>query len=145
MKLIFLDFDGVLVNRKSLMQASGMHAKADPDCVRELNRILEVTGAKVVVSSTWRHAGLLAVKDFLSEWGVKCQTIGITPRGYGVRGHEIQQFLEQNRRHDVEDFIIIDDDSDMAHLLPRLIKTEFEVGLTADDADKAIATLIGEK
>ena len=37
--------------------------------------------------------------------------------------------------------MIVDDDSDMKHLLPRLVKTKFEPGLTAEDAAKVLELL----
>lgn len=150
MKVLFLDIDGVLVNRESLMKASGIHAKAHPACVAALNEIVSKTGANVVVSSTWRHFGLLKMKDFLSDWGVKAKVLDCTPdltRKRGAiysnvcRGDEIQAWLDGYDRYPVESFVILDDDSDMNHLLPRLVKTEFERGLTMEDAARAIEML----
>ena len=38
-------------------------------------------------------------------------------------------------------FVILDDDSDMAHLMPRLVRTSFDAGLTWEHANAAIAML----
>lgn len=56
MKVIFLDVDGVLNNQHFLMQhqaqASSLYDALDPACLEQLKRIVEATGAHIVVSST---------------------------------------------------------------------------------------------
>jgi len=61
--LVFLDFDGVLNHAAWLEKlflkgidewSPGM--SFDRECVARLNRIIDETGALVVVSSSWRHA-----------------------------------------------------------------------------------------
>jgi len=61
MKLIFLDFDGVLNSNKyfkSLKRKKIPHEKIlnslSPEMVERLNKIIEATNAKIVISSTWR-------------------------------------------------------------------------------------------
>ncbi|MCR4319771.1 MAG: HAD domain-containing protein [Candidatus Brocadiaceae bacterium] len=144
MKIIFLDIDGVLVNRESLIKQSGRHAKGHPDCVMAFNKIIEATKANVVISSVWRSFGVQKMRILLREWGVKSSVIDCTPQLESMvnglyispsRGAEIQAWLDKNP---CDDFIIIDDDRDMIHLMPRLIQTKFEIGLTMQDADKAI-------
>jgi hypothetical protein len=55
MRVIFLDVDGVLNCAKYLRQsANGGIVGIDPYRVALLHRIIEATGAKVVVSSSWR-------------------------------------------------------------------------------------------
>jgi hypothetical protein len=146
--IIFLDFDGVLVNRESLRKASGIHANGHPSCVAALNRIIERTGAKIVISSSWRSLGFDFCVERLKAWGVKGEVIGETPdylvdsnglwRG-SARGDEIAAWI---REHDFTGrFIIIDDDSDMCDLAHRLIKTEFEEGLCERHIERAISLL----
>ena len=142
--ILFLDIDGVLVNRRSLAHASGMRAKADADCVAMLNRITDATGARIVVSSTWRCLGVRRVKELLRLWGVSGRIIGCTPvLGSVDRGEEIQAYLDEYKkmRGAVSSFVILDDDDDMLHLAERLVQTQFAPGLTLEDADRAIAML----
>jgi hypothetical protein len=155
MKLIFLDVDGVLVNRESLMKASGLEATAHPDCVSALNWIIETTGADIVISSTWRIIGMGKIKDKLNEWGVAGKVRGITPdhtrrdsnTGFYVasseRGDEIQEWLDKYRseRGPIDSFVIIDDDADMKHLMPFLVQAQLERGLTMEEADRAVEIL----
>lgn len=162
MKAIFLDFDGVLISRRSLIalhklprgmegRPSHKHA-ADQEAVKALNTILDaVPDAELVVSSTWRlDRSVKQLSDLLIGWGVRRGATGTTPRrlcpGPGQivvadsRGTEIAQFLKMVD-DPPEQFIILDDDDDMEALSTRLIKTEFETGLTMADAERAIAML----
>lgn len=143
--VLFLDIDGVLVNRRSLVHQSGMRAKADTDCVAALNRITDSTGASIVVSSTWRRGGYRFVRESLRLWGVSGRIIGCTPILNCVdRGEEIQAWIDDYWKvaGGIDSFVILDDDEDMLHLSDRLVKTEFEKGLTMSDADRAIALLV---
>jgi hypothetical protein len=140
--VVFLDFDGVLVNRQSLMQASGIHAKAAPECVAVLNQITEAANAVIVVSSTWRS--LFSFNDLcktLHGWGVTADCIGVTPE-IGHRGQEILEWLTDNsNRSLVKDFVILDDDDDMDPYMHKLVRTEFESGLRPEHLPPALARL----
>lgn len=154
MKVIFLDFDGVLCNVESI--SAGYKAREVPeqdpygahaDCVKALNRIIAETGAVIVVSSTWRKCRNpnSTMRETLSRWGVKGDVVGCTPvleRGaFSVqRGTEIQQWIETVRTP-VTSFVILDDDSDMGRLRHRLVQTRMPEGLTEADAERAIAIL----
>lgn len=156
MRLVFLDFDGVLCNRESI--TTGYKARTAPeqdpygahaDCVAALNRIIEQTGAVIVVSSTWRKCKNPRTKmaETLKRWNVNGTVIDVTPQLYGEeynykrRGSEIQLWLKMYTQHEIESFVILDDDSDMGELKHRLVRCNFEIGLTEADADKAIAML----
>lgn len=140
MKIIFLDFDGVLVLEADFR-------KAQRRCVEQLNRITNATGAKIVVSSTWRllHGDC---KDLLKLWGVTGEVIGHTPteptsKGgiievHRSRGGEIQHWILENGF--AGDFVVIDDE--ITSFLPdRQVGTDFRHGLTEERADLAIAIL----
>jgi len=149
-KVVFLDVDGVMVNHRSwYVRQPGQPASADPACVQALNRITDLTGARLVLSSSWRvdekHAWLV---ELLRRWGVTGKLIGETPRLHdrirGIyvgkrRGEEIAAWLKG--APEVEAFVILDDDADMAPFLDRLVKTQFDDGLTEADANRAIALL----
>ncbi len=148
MKLIFLDLDGVLCTQKEWGNRGKYQSTFDTlnvKCVEAFNKIIEETGAKIVVSSTWRIGERREhLFEHLKGHGVKGEFIGITPRlteNGKFRGDEIQLFLDNFGKEKVENFIIIDDDSDMVHLLPKLIKTDTYKGMNEKDAEKAIALL----
>lgn len=153
MSIIFLDIDGVLVNLKSLKQHGPL--RGDPDCIKALNQIIHHTGAKLVLSSTWRynikdHHCTCSVlhqctwddmkKNFNENWGIKGEFIGYTTLEIMAnRGMEISDWLTKNQYNGK--FVILDDNDDMCNLKSHLIKTQFESGLTERDALNAISYL----
>lgn len=148
MKVIFLDIDGVLNNNKTYSRmdfgAYTMRGTAftredidwDTDCVDQLKRIVLATGAKIVISSTWRKLfSLDELRLMFAMYEIDAEIIGCTPESQrGFRGDEINQYLSH---HTIEDYIIIDDDTDFYPQQQR-VKTSIEVGLTKRKADKAI-------
>lgn len=143
-KVIFLDIDGVLVNRKSLKERSGLRSVANTDCVAALNTITDITGAKLVISSAWRFCGLEEMKVVLKFWGVTAEVIGLTEdlavgNIYAdTRGLEIAEWLRHNS---CSTFVILDDCPNVGPLNGNLVKTEFEIGLTDEHTRRAIALL----
>jgi hypothetical protein len=142
-RIVFLDIDGVLNNRRSRLGG------IDPVHVEHLNTLVARTGAKVVISSTWRMAGRTAVAEDLATAGFRGKVIGVTPdltrRAQGLwtapeRGTEIQEWLRQPSRtpHTI---VILDDEADMGSLLPFLVQTDPLDGLTAQDVERAAAIL----
>ncbi len=131
--VIFLDFDGVLLNAQS-------HAgHADAQCVQALNRITEETGAKIVVSSSWKHGRTVEnLKLLLQQWDVAGEVLDKTPVCYGERGTEIRMWCSE---HNVRRFVILDDDPDMDGLGEFLVRTNFLTGLTMANAEQAITIL----
>lgn len=152
MKIIFLDIDGVLNSEISYRngeckyvkwtnhlgeedhhQSFGLHSKD------LLNKLIDETGAKIVISSTWRHSGLEFMKSVWQHEGMSGEIIGITPSFRSVidnytipRGCEIEYYLDevmgfshinwskeaQQKYIDssgVENYIILDDDGDMLY------------------------------
>lgn len=112
-------------------------------CVKHLNLIIEATGAQVVVSSSWRFChNIVGLQKLLEYRGFKGELIDITPinlMGSKVRGQEIQAWLDLNP--EVDRFVIVDDDSDMAHLKRYLVKVDKKVGLTEKNALEAISII----
>lgn len=155
-KICFLDIDGVLnsVNffeEKSQSKrwnefkekyenkhiAFGL-ANIDPKAVELLNKLTEATGAKIVVSSSWR--GDSALQTIFTLAGIKEPIYGETHRLYSrYRGQEIQQWLD---KHKCDKYVILDDDLDFFDSqLPYLIHTDWKIGLTENDVDMAIEIL----
>lgn len=139
MKVIFLDIDGVLINRKSCMKR---YDCPDEGCVANFNTLLERTGAKIVMSSCWRVGRTVPeLQKLLDNWGVKgAVVIDKTPSTNfnEQRGTEIGRWLKAYTGEPIESFIIIDDDADMGQFLPRLVHTRFEPGLTKNDVEMAV-------
>lgn len=141
MKVIFLDIDGVLVN-----EAYAKQHKADPYCVDALNVITNVTDAKIVISSSWKHYYSEAkLTLMLKQWGVTGDIIGITPSVENrPRAYEVGAWLAgyiEDVGVPVESFVVIDDDLDACPSSACCVIARFEYGLTMELADRAIEIL----
>jgi hypothetical protein len=158
MKIIFLDIDGVLNSERFFeMNAQGLefgHSQLDPDAVERLNRLIEETGAKVVISSSWRHVWSRdEIVRMLEKRGFKHgdTIIGITPTLAGPRGDEVAEWLgtdDERRRidpdhSDVESYVILDDSDDFhdPEMRERFVNTTWEIGMTDEDVNQAIYIL----
>lgn len=107
---------------------------------RRVEAICAATDARVVISSTWRILHPLPwLRRTLRRKGLNAQILGVTPRLQPecVRGLEIDRWLAEYPSA-VEGVVILDDDSDMAHLAPWHVKTSFETGITDGDVARAI-------
>lgn len=158
MKIIFLDIDGVLNVIPQGHDAFGgiFHS----DFVDNLNRIIDETDAKIVISSSWRHSGLQKMLDMWEFRNLPGEVIGVTPDLYRfldfegertmVRGDEIQAVL--NIHPEITHYVILDDDTDMLkHQLGNFVQTSNNInhpdcidigyGLTKECTNKAIRIL----
>jgi hypothetical protein len=148
---LFLDIDGVLVTRHSLLRNRGAFEPFDANAVAALNRILDKTKARIVVTSTKRRYRTVAVlNDWFTHQGlIRDRVVDKTPvleeptaAGLVIaptRGAEIAAWLAAHPR--VKWFVVIDDDRDQDGIEPaRVFLTEFDAGLT-----DALATKIIEK
>lgn len=153
MKIVFLDFDGVLNSHWYMLEFprewnSGMavEGQIDPESIELVNKIVEATGAVVVISSAWRLIRPVEqLTTMLKNKGFKGEVIGITPDLAHLdkrRGDEIQEWIGTSPLKDqIESFVILDDNSDMVHLTDRLVLTGYTVGIEEHHVEKAIKIL----
>jgi hypothetical protein len=128
-KVLFLDMDGVLNNRRAMWRAKfyGEHPEGkmgqvftvDPLLVAKLRAVVEELDLKIVVSSTWRHHMRYVFGALAWAGWDKPPIIGRTTTDYGKRGEQIAAWLLQN---DVEAYAILDDDEYDIHQKDRLVK-----------------------
>lgn len=148
MKIIFLDYDGVL-NKISPKYATATRVvndvltMAEPELVYRLNLIVDRTDAELVLSSAWRHQDNW--REAMKLSGIFKDFLDRTPRrsdhkkygiefGQLVRGHNIQDWIDDNPG--VSHYAIIDDMADMLeHQLPNFFRTDTAHGLTQEIAD----------
>jgi len=141
MKVLFLDIDGVLNTHKSIGQFGTDFI--DRAMVTLVARIVQVTGAKIVLSSTWRvddKDRALVVRE-LNQHGLELHAC--TPvLSTWERCHEITAWLDNNPH--VQRFAILDDWPD-AEIPGSFFRTDENIGLTAEIAENVIRHLNAEK
>ena len=162
MKIIFLDIDGVL---NVIPQGRDKYgAIFHQHFIDNLETIINKTGAKIVISSTWRYSGLSVMQEMWEMRDLPGEVIDITPFKsifYQInkdlpfderyeRGYEIFEWLEKHP--EVTNYVILDDDTDM---LPKQLNNfvltrenfkhtgyvDFGYGLTKECADMCINIL----
>lgn len=162
MKIIFLDIDGVVNVYPQGRDEFGdiFHAHF----IDNLKRIINETGAKIVISSSWRMSGLSEMKrmwEYRNLPGevidVTCTCVDIVKKGICKfyddvdRGFEIQDWLDTHEN--ITHYVILDDDKDfLSHQLNNFVRTANNnshpdhvdiqgYGLTTICTDKAIEIL----
>lgn len=153
--VIFLDFDGVVETIYWEQSENGVwdfnihkfgrKELNNKQAIGWLNELYKKIPYDIVVSSSWRIG--MSIDElqnllFRSGFNPLIKVIGTTPILYQQRGYEIQQWIDDNNFQGK--FIIIDDDSDMCHLLPLLVRTDCQLGFTIYDYNKALKMLGGE-
>ena len=151
MKVIFLDIDGVLNSDEYLDKVKnsdiqGIERDIDVEKVKLLKRAIDETGARVVLSSSWRYTrNARYLKELLANYEIRVDS---TPYIRDIRGLEIKKWLSENQG--VEDFIILDDeifDSFDEELIKKLVKVSngngrsLGEGLLPKDVDEIIERL----
>lgn len=164
-KILFLDIDGVVNSVVTAQRHRGVIG-IDPYMAILVDRIVQATGCKIVLSSTWRlfENSREEVRQQVGEF-IACTPSMPLMGGAEMceRGKEIKAWLEanptikcdtptscpQNSRamcngHKIERFAILDDNSDM---LPEqsenFFKTSWSTGLTQEIANEVIKYLNG--
>lgn len=159
MKVIFLDIDGVLNHKGCKEKIDDCYFVEEP-LIMNLVNLIDATGAKIVLSSTWRlgwlemDSGLdtrevrhfKALRDKLEDFGIEflSHTPIMTPNNdMRERGKEITSWLEHWGGEEIENYVILDD-LEPWYLQPhldKLVHTNFSDGLTAQNVREAIIIL----
>ena len=145
MKILFLDIDGVLNDR---IPFPNRYYGIQADKMSRLNTILAASGAKVVISSSWRylvHGQAMTLQGFrymMITHGFLGEVIGVTepdPCIDSSRGLQISHWLQENS---VDQYLVLDDqDLDITGCGHPFLKIDGTVGLTDDHVQQAIAIL----
>lgn len=138
MNIIFLDVDGVLNSTNKLMEVynathrphSGYSYPFDEKCLQNLKLLVQMTEAKLVITSTWRknEEGINILLNELKKYDLEQAVLGTTPILNASREIEIKTFLSSNSLD--YNFIILDDENDFDDLGLHLVKTNMQFGLT---------------
>ena len=149
MKYIFLDIDGVLNNNKTVVLTPEGHTGISDNLAKRLGKIISQTGAKPVLTSSWRYKSGIEDTLYMRR---RLRRYNAIPVGEitesnccrSLRGASIKLFLET---HPHDEIVILDDylfDFYEEGLLPYLILTNPETGLTMEDVENAVKILNGE-
>lgn len=150
-KIIFLDVDGILNEDTTPTRTKSRVMFIDEEKLLRLKRIVDATGAKIVLSSTWRydrndpeHNGdFMELQEAFRKVGLEFYSYTPVDAAGIRRGMEIKAWLGSHP--EVKRYIILDDELfDYAErgLLPRLVKTSFcDGGLTEEHVQEAIEML----
>ena len=162
-KVIFLDIDGVLNTKWWYTQMDRNTPKDqygyafDPKAVANLKRIVEETGADVVISSSWKSFGFSELEEMWKDRDLPGKLIGITPNSvsdellldadidsielFHIRGEEIKEWLTKHGKQ-ISNYAIIDDmDNMLTEQQSYFVHTNPEVGITDENAEKVIQIL----
>lgn len=166
-KLVFLDFDGVLNSSEFAAHLSRNDEPAqdrmgldwfDPNAVECMNRIVDATGAKIVVTSSWRYLGLAKLQKLWKERELHGEIVGMTSlhvvdelileKGIewleremngSLRSEEIAHWLKSYNIND--NYVILDDLPMPKELQARFVQINPKFGLSDLQVKQAITIL----
>ena len=152
MKVIFLDFDDVLNGDAYVRRQGRFGVILDPEKLHLLKTIVAATGARIVLSTSWREHWSVVAEDcdnighdinrIFHEYGLS--VFDKTPQLTNSRQDSILQWL--NRHPQVDAFVVLDDQFlDAPFLREHFVRTSnYRGGLDQDDVENAIAILSKE-
>jgi len=129
--------------------------------VKQLKRIIDATGADIVIESSWKYLGLDAMKELWKVRNLPGKIIDITPSSvsdeyllsadlddldksmFHCKGMEIASWLSEQKRQDIRYVIIDDEYVILDSQLPHFILTNPYEGITEELANRAISILNG--
>lgn len=133
-KIIFLDIDGPMIPLRAyhLPGQTGPVSMFDPCAVSMLNRLLGISQAKIVCSSTWGMMGYERWMNLLGKNGIDPNVVHedwITPRKMSsYRIHEIKWWLDEHP--EVVDYVAIDDEDLAMDFVPKAVKCDAYEGFS---------------
>lgn len=166
-RYLFLDFDGVLntgnyarkMKREGIDPFDEFGAMFAPEAIANLKHIVELTGCKIILSTTWRNEGIMRMRDLWKQRGLPGEIFSMTPillstsfqdamnsemMGMPLReakALEINAWLYQYASKDYQYVILDDEDYFFPNQQEHLVLTDEEEGLTEQKAQKAICIL----
>ena len=149
MKVIFLDFDGVLNSERYFAQDRQSGIAIDPSRMALLRKIVFTTDARIVLSTSWRRHWSI-IPWMCNETGQEINRVfensnlyiyDKTPERNNNRYEEITQWLRGHSQ--VKNFVVLDDEPFEEGLLRDhfILTSRLRRGLDEDDVKKAIEML----
>lgn len=146
MNIIFLDFDGVVNNQKSIIEGKPF----SHENIYNLGLIINATNAKIVLTTTHRKSKMM-IEIFKMECkkaSFEVNIIGVTDdlkynpenkylKNREIRPLEIRKWVSENKEK-INKWIAIDD---MDLVVSNFVHTDFVDGISRKDVIKAINLL----
>lgn len=162
--VVVLDLDGV-ANHQRLYDANLARGTPTPpegwidrECIARINTLCERTGARIVISSSWRTyetirgqpvGGLVGTVAVLRACGLTAEVIGATP------DHATPEQRERHQRADrwpeihewlaahpeVGAWVVLDDSELPGVPAESFVRTDIAVGITDADVERAVRIL----
>lgn len=171
MNYIFLDIDGVMNNQEDWlwkvqhgMEQFKDHCMFCNEAWDMLANVCQLTGAKIVLSSSWRlslvpvyeegsvpqfkprhddyyHASKLL--QYFDYYGI--ELVGLTTNHYDWRGKQITEYVRRNFTPE-DKWVVLDDESCDMYGVPeeQMIKTEWLTGLLPEHCERIERYFKGE-
>lgn len=143
--LVYLDIDGVMIPARQDPNF------IPPDHAKRLRRILDQTGAKLVITSHRRVSRLGVLKllldagfterDLSPAWSTDPIPSNEINDDLSIRGQEIAHHIARTQ---TDQYVILDDFPMLASQACRHVQPDENLGLTDVDADVAISILKGD-
>lgn len=157
MKIVFIDFDGVLNSLDAFDEENSFACIISPRLVALLNLLPEnVPEARFVLSTSWRRYGYdyninqqlipAGFKGLIhADWSTPWREQEVVRRrpslSSPLRGDEVYTWLLRNKFDEVRDRYVIFDDMDDFYEDQPLVKTSPKTGLTERDVRIALSIL----
>eukprot|EP00199_Chlamydomonas_sp_CCMP681_P003489 CAMPEP_0119107342 /NCGR_PEP_ID=MMETSP1180-20130426/9652_1 /TAXON_ID=3052 ORGANISM="Chlamydomonas cf sp, Strain CCMP681" /NCGR_SAMPLE_ID=MMETSP1180 /ASSEMBLY_ACC=CAM_ASM_000741 /LENGTH=164 /DNA_ID=CAMNT_0007092815 /DNA_START=72 /DNA_END=566 /DNA_ORIENTATION=+ len=152
-RVLFLDVDGVLHPLRLMFKDGKVIDEHcfQKSCCEQLKKVVQATGAEIVLSSSWRcHAGSRdKLQDALRQWGLGFTRWTTTNPLDGKRASQVLRFVSDHAA-EIEGWAVVDDedllegagDGLMLQVFAqRFVRTDCDLGLNVAQADKLIAIL----
>jgi len=155
MKVIFCDVDGVLNNPKTRGHTPTGFMGVSNDLIRNLKKLVEYSGARIVLSSDWRltrddpehrkdYRYLTRKLKSIAGLEIFDHTDDIS---WNQRGQEIRKYL--NDHPDINGYVVLDDEPfrtfQIFGVASNLVLTVPDMGLTDADIERAAMILSGQQ
>lgn len=110
----------------------GVNRLFSKSAVDNLNEVIFLTKAKIVVTSTWRiNLSIEELNKIFKERGVIGEVIDKTSINFGGRGLEIKEWLDNNS---VTNYVVLDDQvKDIIDVVDNVIKVDSQNGFEEVD------------
>lgn len=126
--VILLDFDGPMIPMRAYFLPTQTNPVSifDPCAVALLNRLIAISQAKIVISSTWGRQGLSTITDVLAKNNIDPSHLHedwITPRKFSSsRSSECKWWLDDHP--EVTHYVALDDEQLNYDMLPHAIQCD---------------------